>query len=58
MRCPLIPGINDDIEHLQGIANIYKRLTKLEKLQIMPYHNAGKYKYKQLGKDYKVINLN
>lgn len=57
LRCPLIPGINDDLEHLQGIANLYKRLPGIKKIQIMAYHNAGKSKYKHLGKEYKLINL-
>lgn len=50
LRCPLIQGINDDIEHMRELANMYQRYPKLLKIDIMPYHNIGNDKYCQIGK--------
>ena len=41
LRLPLIPGINDDDEHLHGIADLLKKYPNIKKAEIMPYHNLG-----------------
>lgn len=48
LRCPLIPGINDDIKHLRAITRLCKALSL--KAKIMPYHNMGIRKEQQLGR--------
>jgi len=49
LRCPLIPGTNDSQQHLEGIAQMYKRFPELLGLEIMPYHNLGVSKAEQIG---------
>ena len=49
LRCPLIPGINDSPEHLEGIAALHRRYPGLEGIDLMAYHNVGNAKYERYG---------
>lgn len=49
LRLPLIPGVNDDDEHLRSIAQILERYPSIEYAQIMPYHNLGESKRERFG---------
>ncbi|MEW6652672.1 MAG: glycyl-radical enzyme activating protein [Bacteroidota bacterium] len=57
LRCPLIPGVNDSLEHLMGIARLYISLPYLKGIEIMPYHNIGVDKAKRIGSDNNFIRL-
>jgi glycyl-radical enzyme activating protein len=57
LRCPLIPGVNDTPEHLQGIANISKKYPDLVGLELMAYHDLGKDKITQLGQEYPLTGI-
>ncbi len=57
LRCPLIPGINDSEDHLNGIANLYKQYPNLAGIEIMPYHNLGNDKAKKIGCEDKFVFL-
>jgi len=50
LRCPIIPGLNDRIDHFQGIAEIASRLRGLDEVHILPYHPLGSSKSQRLGK--------
>jgi pyruvate formate lyase activating enzyme len=52
LRCPLVPGVNDSRTHLEGIAAIAEKYPDLEDLQILPFHDMGRDKYRQIGKTY------
>lgn len=56
LRLPIIPGWNDRKEHLDRIRAIAESMRHCEKLQIMPYHLLGKYKYAKLGREYRCTN--
>lgn len=56
LRCPVIPGINDTEEHFRSIASLAHR-EKIEQVELMPYHNFGKDKWSQIGRDYKLKDL-
>jgi len=49
LRCPLIHGVNDTMEHMEGIAALLSNHPDLKGFEIMPYHNLGTSKAKQLG---------
>ena len=49
LRCPLIPGVNDNEEHLRGIAQMYLKYPNLAGIEIMPYHKMGTSKAKRIG---------
>lgn len=52
LRCPLIPGLNDDNAHLEGIAQIANSLHHVEGITLHPYHPLGKSKSDRLGSEY------
>jgi pyruvate formate lyase activating enzyme len=52
LRCILLNGVNDDIKHLDGIVNIYKRLSNCKGVEIFTYHGYGESKYAALGLSY------
>ena len=41
LRCPVIPGINDNDEHYRGIAHIADSHININEINIMPYHSLG-----------------
>ena len=49
IRTPLIPGCNDTLENIKGIAWFIAPLTNVFGYEILPYHNFGEAKYKSLG---------
>jgi glycyl-radical enzyme activating protein len=50
LRCPLVPGVNDDDEHLRGIAALARELGQLRGVDLLPYHDSGIGKYERLGR--------
>lgn len=50
LRCPLIPGVNDSISHLEGIAKIAEAYKMIQKVEIIPYHRLGETKRIQMGR--------
>jgi len=51
LRCPLIPGINDDAGHLDGIAALARTLPGLRRVEVMAYHDLGRAKGERLGRE-------
>ncbi len=49
LRCPMIPGINIDPEHEQGILRLAAGLRNLKQIHLEPYHNIGLSKRERLG---------
>ena len=58
LRCPIIPGLNDRIEHLKEIAKIANELENVLEIHIEPYHPMGKNKSESIGTKYLLSNLN
>jgi pyruvate formate lyase activating enzyme len=51
LRCPLLPGINDDEEHFQAIAALSRKYPRLCGIEILPYHDTALFKFGLLGMD-------
>ncbi|MGI6653260.1 MAG: glycyl-radical enzyme activating protein [Christensenellales bacterium] len=49
LRCPIIPGFNDRLEHMEGIANIANTLSHARGIELMPYHPLGQGKAERFG---------
>ncbi len=52
LRCPIIPGINDTDAHITSVAQLAERYPNISGVEIMPYHDMGKGKWRELGKEY------
>jgi pyruvate formate lyase activating enzyme len=48
LRCPLIPGVNDDEAHLRSIALLSRELP-LVGVEVLPYHDSGLAKRERIG---------
>jgi len=57
VRQVIVPGINDDLEQVKKLANFLKDKKYLEKIELLPYHNLGEHKWKNLGLDYPLENV-
>jgi pyruvate formate lyase activating enzyme len=56
IRFPLIPGITDSPENLSDIAGFMKKLD-LRKIDVLPYHDIARDKYKRMNKVYMLDNV-
>ena len=48
LRCPIIPGVNDNKEHFDGIINVMQSHDNIIEVNLLPYHSLGEGKYDQL----------
>jgi pyruvate formate lyase activating enzyme len=51
IRFPLVPGITDAKDNIEGIASVMQQLG-LKRIDILPYHTFAKGKYKRMGKKF------
>ena len=54
VRFVLVPGLTDDGEDLAHIAKFIAGLGNVERVEVLPFHQLGRYKWKELGIDYKL----
>ena len=57
LRCPIIPGVNDDKGHFRAICAIEKNYPGLLGIEIMPYHRMGTAKSKEIGHGENTLKL-
>ncbi len=57
IRQVLIPGITDDEQDLLKLRQFIFELKTVDKVEFLPYHNMGKYKWEQLGFRYELDNI-
>lgn len=51
LRCPIIPGCNDNEEHYAFIQSLSRSLPNIKRVDLEPYHAFGLSKYAQLGRE-------
>ncbi|MEG6613823.1 pyruvate formate-lyase-activating protein [Pseudoclostridium thermosuccinogenes] len=54
IRHVLVPGYTDSEEDLRLAGEFIKQLKTVEKVEVLPYHNMGEYKWQKLGQEYKL----
>jgi pyruvate formate lyase activating enzyme len=52
IRQVLVPGITDDDESLRRTAGFVKSLSNVRRVEVLPYHTLGVYKWDELGIPY------
>ena len=52
IRHVLVPGITDDDVYLQRTRDFIATLKNVKKIEVLPYHSMGEYKWKELGIPY------
>ena len=54
LRQVIVPGLNDDEEHILKLKHFIKNLKNIENVELLPYHLYGTSKYKKLGIPYRL----
>ncbi len=52
IRHVLVPGITDNDEYLNELASFIRGLGNVERIDVLPYHSLGTFKYEKLGLEY------
>ena len=53
-RTPVIPGVNDDEEHVRAVLDFIRPYRNVVDYQLLPYHRYGQSKYDFLGRVYEL----
>ena len=56
IRHVLVPGVTDNDGYLRRTRKFIDMLQNVERIEILPYHSLGAYKWKALGLDYSLEN--
>jgi pyruvate formate lyase activating enzyme len=56
IRFVLVPNLTDSLHNVEGLAKFVSTLDNVEKVEVLPFHQMGEYKWEQLGYDYKLKN--
>jgi pyruvate formate lyase activating enzyme len=60
VRIPLIPEHNDEEDNLEATAEFIVKeldLSRFKRVEVLPYHKLGSFKYDRLGRNYKLKSL-
>lgn len=57
IRYVLVPDVNNDIDTLTKTRKFIDSLHNVEKVEILPYHTYGTYKYEQLNINYRLKDI-
>lgn len=57
-RTPVIPGVNDDEEHIRAVLDFIKPHKNVVDYELLPYHRFGESKYGFLGRVYELGDFN
>ena len=57
IRQVIVPGITDDEKDIITLKEFVKKLKTVEKVEFLPYHTVGKYKWKELGEKYELEEI-
>jgi pyruvate formate lyase activating enzyme len=57
LRYVLVPGLTDDLDDIAKVAGFTASLGNVERVDVLPFHQMGKYKWKQLGIPYELEHV-
>ena len=57
VRFVLVPGLTDDKEIVTAIAKFAASLGIVERVEVLPFHQLGSYKWEKLGLNYTLIDV-
>ncbi len=56
IRHVIVPGITDNEEDCRELARFIKTLTNVEKIELLPFHKMGEFKWEELSKEYSLTD--
>jgi len=57
IRQVLVPGYTDDEKDLEKLKNFIDSLSNVKRVEILPYHNLGEFKWKDFNEEYPLQNV-
>jgi pyruvate formate lyase activating enzyme len=54
IRFVLVPGLSDDLEEIGRIADFAASLGNVQRIDLLPFHQLGRFKWEKLGMDYQL----
>jgi len=57
VRFVLVPGFTDDPDEIGRIASFAAELGNVERVDVLPFHQMGRFKWKSLGLEYKLDDV-
>jgi pyruvate formate lyase activating enzyme len=57
IRYVLVPGLTDDVDDIAKIADFAGTLGNVERVDVLPFHQLGLFKWKQLGLSYELPDV-
>jgi len=57
IRFVLVPGLTDDMDDLAKTAEFAAGLGNVERVEVLPFHQLGRFKWERLGLDYKLRDV-
>lgn len=58
IRYVLVPTLSDQPEAIEKLAIILGRYSNIQRIELLPFHKMGEYKWKELGLEYKLAHIN
>ena len=56
VRFVLVPGLTDDPANVEGVAKFVAPMKNVEWVEVLPFHQLGAFKWKELGLDYQLAD--
>ncbi|HYD65204.1 pyruvate formate-lyase-activating protein [Azospirillum sp.] len=56
LRYVLVPGLTDDLGEIEGLAAFAAGLEVVERVDVLPFHTLGEYKWRELGLPYRLAD--
>jgi len=57
IRFVLVPGLTDDLDDLAKTAEFAAKLGNVERVEVLPFHQLGRFKWERLALDYKLRDV-
>ena len=54
LRYVLVPGLSDDVDEIKRIAEFAAGLGNVEQVELLPFHQLGRFKWERLGMPYEL----
>lgn len=56
LRYVLVPGLTDDLKEIDGLAEFAAGLKVVERVDVLPFHKMGEFKWRELGIPYQLAD--
>lgn len=56
VRFVLVPGLTDAPDNVAGVARFVGRLSRVERVEVLPFHQMGRHKWEELGLTYRLAD--